>query len=121
MNHDDFKDTKCKLLGYEINSPICIASTAFQRMAHPEGEVAMAKAAEAQDRTTILLSSWSTTPVEKVAEAAPNCLKIFQIYLSKIEAVNKDIWASVKAVGFNALAMTVDTQTLGKRENDVRN
>jgi hypothetical protein len=46
-------------------------------MAHPDGEVAMAKGSESYNNTTILLSSWSTTPVEIVGENAKNSVKIF--------------------------------------------
>ena len=90
-------------------------------MAHPDGELAMAAGAVAAHHTPILLSSWSTLPLEVVSEAAPDCFKIFQIYLSKIPSVNHDLWLRVKNSGYKALALTTDTQVLGKRENDVRN
>ena len=35
------------ILGTKIQSPICVTSTAFQRMAHPEGECATARACNA--------------------------------------------------------------------------
>jgi isopentenyl diphosphate isomerase/L-lactate dehydrogenase-like FMN-dependent dehydrogenase len=41
--------------------------------------------------------------------------------LSKVPEVNADIWARVKASGFKALALTTDTQLLGKRLEDTRN
>lgn len=68
-----------------------------------------------------MLSSWSTTSLEEVANEAPDCFKMFQIYLSKIPDVNKDLWKRVKDSGYMALGLTVDTQLLGKRENDIRN
>jgi len=36
-------------------------------MTNPEGEIAMAKGAQAYNHTPFLLSSWSTTPLEDVA------------------------------------------------------
>lgn len=48
-------------------------------------------------------------------------LKMFQIYMSKIDEVNIDIWKRVKASGFTAMLLTTDTQLLGKRERDTRN
>ena len=56
-----------------------------------------------------------------MAKNAPGSLKFFQIYLSKVPEVNKDLWTRVKNAGYSALALTIDTQILGKRENDVRN
>ena len=38
-------DTKTTILGERISSPICIAPSAMQKMAHPDGEIATSKAA----------------------------------------------------------------------------
>ena len=97
------------IMGHKVKSPICIASTAFHRMAHPEGELATARAANAYHGTTLKLSSWSTTPLEDVAAAAPDSLKFFQIYLSKIPEVNLDLFERVRNAGYKALHLTVDT------------
>lgn len=53
----------------------------MQRMAHPDGEIATAKASARQD-TLMTLSSWSTTSVEDVA-AAGSGPKWFQLYVYK--------------------------------------
>jgi isopentenyl diphosphate isomerase/L-lactate dehydrogenase-like FMN-dependent dehydrogenase len=45
---------------------------------------------------------------------------MFQIYMSKREDVNKDLWKRVKESGFTAMLLTTDTQLLGKREKDTR-
>ena len=109
------------IMGQKVNSPICIASTAFHKMAHQDGELATARAANAYNATTLKLSSWSTTALEEVAAQAPDSLKFFQIYLSKIPEVNQDLFDRVRGAGYKALHLTIDTQILGKRENDVRN
>jgi isopentenyl diphosphate isomerase/L-lactate dehydrogenase-like FMN-dependent dehydrogenase len=57
--------------GIKVASPIMIASTAFHRMAHPDGEVAMAKAAE-NCETALSLSNWATSTNEEVGQAAPS-------------------------------------------------
>lgn len=54
----------------------------MQRMAHSDGEQATAKAA-AKQQTLMTLSSWSTTSVEDVMNAAPNGPKWFQLYVYK--------------------------------------
>jgi (S)-2-hydroxy-acid oxidase len=136
QQYDAFKDIKLKqrtfvdasqwkgmdtdIMGKPIKSPICITSTAFQRMAHPEGECATARACEKMNNTPVVMSSWATTANEEFGQNAPNTTKVFQIYLSKIPEVNIDIWNRVKRSGFSALAMTTDTQLLGKRLNDTR-
>lgn len=95
-------------MGHKIASPICVTSTAFQRMATPEGEVATARACN-KTKTPLVLSSWATSSNEDVGAAAPDSFKVYQIYLSKIMDVNQDIWKRVKASGFKALALTCDT------------
>lgn len=119
VDEKKWQGTGTTIMGKKIDSPICITSTAFQRMAHPEGEVATAKACGNMN-TPMVLSSWATSTAEEIGEAAPEIPKVYQIYLSKLPEVNKDIWARVKKSGFTALALTTDTQLLGKRLNDVR-
>jgi len=104
-----FQGLSTTILGHKVSSPICVASTAFQKMTHAEGELAMARGSEASNHTPFMLSSWSTTPLEDVAREAPNSLKLFQIYLSKIPDVNKDLWRRVKEAGYKGLGLTTDT------------
>ena len=72
------------------------------------------------DASLVVLSSWATSNLEQVGSVAPDSLKIFQIYMSKDSEVNADLWKRVKDQGFSAMALTTDTQLLGKREGDVR-
>ena len=78
---------KTRVLGTEISMPIGISPTAMQRMAHPEGECAAAKAAE-EAGTLFIMSTISTSSIEEVAKAAPNALKWFQLYIYKDREVN---------------------------------
>jgi len=89
-------------------------------MATPAGECDTARACN-NTKTPMVLSSWATTANEEIGKEAPDAHKVFQIYMSKIPDVNYDIWARVKKSGFKALALTCDTQLLGKRLNDTRN
>ena len=89
-------------------------------MAYHEGEVAMARAANKIMQTPLLLSNWATSSVEEVGAAAPDSLKLFQIYMSKDATVNDDLWRRCRENGFKAMCLTTDTQILGKRDNDVR-
>ena len=120
VDPNKFQGTETQIMGTKIWSPICITSTAFQRMANYEGECATARACEVMNRTPFVLSSWATTSNEDVGVAAPNCVKVMQLYMSKIPEVNLDIWARIKKSGFTALALTTDTQLLGKRLNNER-
>jgi L-lactate dehydrogenase (cytochrome) len=89
-------------------------------MAHYEGEIATAKAANSS-RTPVMLSNWANTPLEEFASECPDSLKMFQIYMSKVPEVNADLWKRVRESNFKIMFLTTDTQLLGKRESDMRN
>ncbi|RHY68731.1 hypothetical protein DYB30_007054, partial [Aphanomyces astaci] len=101
-------DTSTTVLGQRIKTPVCIAPSAMQRMAHPDGELASTRAASAAGACYIL-STISTTSLEDVAAAnGPDGLRWFQLYI-------------FKRAGFKALVLTVDTPILGNRQADLRN
>jgi len=113
-------DTTTTILGERIISPICIAPTAMQRMAHPDGELATARAAAAHG-TLMTLSSLSTTNLSELGKACPNSLRWFQLYVYRDRAVTLGLIRAAEAAGFKAIVLTVDTPFFGTRENDVRN
>ncbi|KAJ1667495.1 Hydroxyacid oxidase 1 [Coemansia sp. RSA 1813] len=122
-------DTSTTVLGHPVSSPICIAPTAMQRMAHPEGECATARAAT-RKQTCMVLSSWSTTSVEDVAAAAAAKAttsaeapspKWLQLYIYKDREATKKLIERAQDSGYSAIALTVDTPFLGRRLADIRN
>lgn len=113
-------DTHTTILGERVSSPICIAPTAMQRMAHIEGELATSRAAAKHD-TLMTLSSWSTTSLEDVANAAPGGYRWFQLYVYKDREVTLDLIRRAERAGYKAFAVTVDTPILGRREADIKN
>ena len=114
------RDTRTSFLGTPVSSPIGVAPTAMQRMAHPEGELATAKACEAIG-TLMILSTISTSSIEEVAAAAPNANKWFQLYIYKDRNVTRSLVKRAEAAGFKGLALTVDTPYFGTRLADSRN
>src|SRR5256885_679516 len=72
--------TATTVLGTDVALPVLIAPLAWQRMAHPEGEAATARAAAAAG-TVMCLSTSSTTAPAAVAEAAPGGARWFQVYV----------------------------------------
>lgn len=76
-------DMSTTVLGQKIEFPICLAPTAMQQMAHPDGELATARAT-AKHGTIMTLSSWSTLALEDVMAAAPQGPKWFQLYVYKV-------------------------------------
>lgn len=112
-------DLTTTVLGFKISMPIMLAPTAFQKMAHPEGEYATARAASSAG-TIMTLSSWSTSSVEEVASTGPG-IRFFQLYVYKDRNVVAQLVRRAEKAGFKAIALTVDTPRLGRREADIKN
>lgn len=107
------------VLGQKISFPVIIAPMAFQKMAHPEGELAMTKAAGAAG-TIMTLSTLATSSIEEVKEVATGPLW-FQLYVYKDKAITRALVERAEQAGFAAIVLTVDSPILGRRERDVRN
>ncbi|CAN6222480.1 unnamed protein product [Urochloa humidicola] len=112
-------DISTTVLGFKISMPIMIAPTAMQKMAHPDGEYATARAASAAN-TIMTLSSWATSSVEEVASTGPG-IRFFQLYVYKDRKVVEQLVRRAERAGFKAIALTVDTPRLGRREADIKN
>jgi 4-hydroxymandelate oxidase len=113
------RDTSTTVLGQNISMPIMIAPTAFQRMAHPDGELASTKAA-GRAGTIMTLSTLANSSIEDVAAAATGALW-FQLYVYKDRQVTASLVKRAEAAGFKAIVLTVDSPLLGRRERDVKN
>jgi isopentenyl diphosphate isomerase/L-lactate dehydrogenase-like FMN-dependent dehydrogenase len=109
--------TATTVLGQELSMPLAVAPVAFQRVAHPDGEVGMARAAHAAG-TAICLSTLSTSTPAEVA--ATGSSRWFQLYVFRDEGVTRELVAQARDNGFTALVLTVDTPVLGRRERDFR-
>ena len=55
---------KTKILNINIDVPVCVAPTAMQKMAHPDGELATVRACEKQN-IVYILSTISTSSIGK--------------------------------------------------------
>ena len=115
--------TAVELLGRPLAHPILLAPVAFQRMAHPEGELAMAYAAAAQS-AGVVLSTQASQPLEAVAQAMldspyPGPLW-FQLYIQHDRAFTRELVQRAEAAGYEALVLTVDAPTSGARDRERR-
>ncbi|XP_065086043.1 uncharacterized protein LOC135708032 [Ochlerotatus camptorhynchus] len=114
------RNMKVKLFGDEFSMPIGISPTAFQKMAHPEGEVANARAA-ASRKVPFTLSTLSNSSIEEVAGGASKSPKWFQLYIYKERKLTEQLIRRATKAGFKALVITVDSPKFGKRRADIRN
>ena len=115
--------TRTQLLGRTLSHPVLLAPVAFQRLAHADGEMAMAYAAASQG-AGIVLSSQSSTPLEDVAGAALGTPQRgplwFQLYMQHDRGFVRELIARAEAAGYEALVLTVDASASGARDRERR-
>lgn len=111
-------DTRVHLLGRELAFPILLAPTAYQKLSHPEGELATVRGA-ADANATMVLSTMSTVSLEEVAAAAKTPLW-FQLYVQPDRGFTRALVERAEAAGYQALVVTVDTPVLGPRYRELR-
>src|SRR6266542_1118541 len=109
--------TSTTVLGTEVSMPLLVAPVAFQRLAHPDGELATARAAAGAGTIFCLSTVASASPAE-IAEAAPDGVRWFQLYVFKDRGFTRELLARAAAAGFSAVLLTADTPHLGRRELD---
>jgi len=112
-------DASTTVLGTPVSMPVLVAPTALQRLAHPDGEEAMARAA-ARAGTVMCVSTIATTCPADVAAAAPDAPRWFQVYVLKDRGVTRALVDEALESGYSALVLTVDAPRAGRRERDLR-
>jgi L-lactate dehydrogenase (cytochrome) len=111
-------DISTDILGERLPAPIIFSPTGFTRIAHSQGELAVARVA-ARHGLPYSLSTMSTRSIEEVAAVNPGT-KWFQVYVWRDRDMVRDMLMRADAHGFSAIQITVDTAILGRRERDVR-
>lgn len=103
--------------------PVFIAPAAMGKLAHPDGELCLARVAHAQG-IPYMVSANSSISFEQLAalnrdSANPQTL-IYQLYVNKDRAKTDAQLLKVVQAGFKAICVTVDAPVAGKRERDER-
>lgn len=107
------------LLGHTMSSPIIVGPTSMHKLAHPEGEVATARAAAACN-TIMGLSFSASCTMEEVASSC-DAVRFYQLYVYRRRDITAGIVKRAESNGYKAIILTVDTPRLGKREADIKN
>jgi isopentenyl diphosphate isomerase/L-lactate dehydrogenase-like FMN-dependent dehydrogenase len=111
--------TACEVLGALAATPVMVAPVAFQKLAHPDGEVGMARAAAAAGAVFCLSTLATATPSE-IGEGAPDGRHVMQLYCFRDRGVTRALLDEAVAAGFEAVLLTVDAPYAGRRERDFR-
>ena len=114
------RDLSVDVLGTRAASPVFLAPVGVLTIAHPEGEVAAARAAAATG-TPYVLSSAASSSIEQIAEAMGDATRWFQLYWVNDRDIAASFVARAQAARYSAIVVTLDTSVLGWRPRDLRN
>jgi isopentenyl diphosphate isomerase/L-lactate dehydrogenase-like FMN-dependent dehydrogenase len=112
------RDLSTTVLGTSMPAPVLLAPVGVQSIAHPDGELATARAA-AELGVPMILSTASSYPIEDVAAANGDGPRWYQLYWPNDNDVTISILSRAKAAGFTTLVVTLDTWTLAWRTVDL--
>jgi L-lactate dehydrogenase (cytochrome) len=107
-----------EILGGPAELPLVLAPTGFTRIADPQGELAVARAA-ARAGIPYTLSTLATRSIEEVRSVSNGRLW-FQVYAWRDRELVTEMVQRAAANDYEALVLTVDTAVFGRRERDVR-
>jgi 4-hydroxymandelate oxidase len=107
-----------ELFGGTLPAPVLLAPAAYQRLMHPEGELATVQGA-IRHGVPFVLSSNGTVSIEEIM-AVPGARCWFQLYVQGDRSFTRDSIVRVEAAGAEAVCVTVDTPVLGLRPRQMR-
>ena len=113
------RDLGIDLFGTSMPSPVLLAPIGVQTIAHPEGAVAVARAARSLG-VPLICSTATTKTLEEVAEAAGDCPRWYQLYWPRTRELTRSFIQRAEAAGYSALVVTLDTRMLAWRERDLQ-
>ena len=113
------RDLSTQLLGMDLPFPVLLAPIGVQSIAHPEAEVAVARAA-ASLGFPFILSTASSKSLEEVSSAMGETLHWFQLYWGKDHELSASFVKRAELAGYKAVVVTLDTPLLSWREQDIQ-
>lgn len=111
-------DLTTSLFGHDMAMPVMLSPTGFGRIAHSQGELAVARAAR-DAGLDYSLSTLATRSIEEIA-SVQGLNKWFQVYTWRDREMVKEMVLRARDAGYVGLQLTVDTPVFGRRERDVR-
>ena len=112
--------SQIKLFDRLHQTPFLLAPIAYQKLAHPLGEVATAQAAAAQS-IGMVVSTLSSCSIEAVAEhQQADSSQWFQLYIQPDMQKNISLIKRAERSGYSAIVVTVDVPVNGLRNREHR-
>jgi lactate 2-monooxygenase len=113
------RDLSRTVLGTTMPAPIALAPVGLQTIIHPDGELAVARAAAAVG-LPMAVSTMTSETLEAVAHTGSGP-KWFQLYWPTDRALLESFVGRAEAVGYRAIIVTLDTFLPGWKPRDLQN
>ncbi|PCG94528.1 Aldolase-type TIM barrel [Penicillium occitanis (nom. inval.)] len=111
---------KRRILGYESSAPFFVSPAAMAKLAHPDGELAIARAC-AEDNIIQIISNNASYPLQDIVAAGkPGQIFFLQLYVNSERQKTEQLLNKAREAGIKAIFVTVDAPIPGKREADER-
>ncbi len=111
-------DLSTTVLGTRMPAPVLFGPVGVQVLAHPEGELATARAA-AELGLTYIHSTQGSLSMEEVAAANGRGPRWYQLYWPSDDELCLSFLRRARAAGYTHLVVTLDTTLLGWRPADL--
>jgi len=111
-------DAATEVFGRKLRLPVMIAPVGALEIFDPAAGAAVARGV-GQFGAAHMLSSVSEPGLEATAKAAPDALRIYQLYVRGDDAFVEDVVSRTIANGYTAFCLTVDTAHYSRRERDI--
>lgn len=115
-----YPDTSTTFLGVPLSYPVLTAPFGCDRLFHPEGHRAVARANESFGVASIV-PEFGSFPFEEIRAAAPGAAAICQLHPIGSRANVVHMLERAEEAGFSAVCLTVDCPSPGWRERNMRN
>lgn len=106
------------VLGTKLAAPVLLAPIGVQTVAHPDGELATARAA-AHVGVPLIASTAASHTIEQIADAAGEQSCWYQLYWPRDRELARSFIERAEKSGYEALVVTLDTWLLGWRPADL--
>ncbi len=109
-----------ELFGTKLPTPVLLGPVGVLSIAHPEAELAVARAAKAM-RVPQVVSTVSSKTIEEIAAVHGDHPHWFQLYWGRNNDFTRSIINRAEKAGYTAIVVTLDTRLFAWRERDIQN
>jgi lactate 2-monooxygenase len=114
------RSIEAELFGTKLPTPVLLAPVGVLSIAHPEAELAVARAAKVLQVPQIV-STVSSKTIEEIAGVHNEHPHWFQLYWGRDNDFTRSIIGRAEKAGYSAIVVTLDTRLFAWRERDIKN